>query len=346
MNIQQALARVAAGGSLTQEEARRVMDQIMSGEATGAQIGGYLIALRMKGETPEEIAGSARAMRDKAQRVQAPGVVVDTCGTGGDGSGTFNISTTTAFVVAGCGVTVAKHGNRSISSRSGSADVLSALGVRIDAELEVVEHCLAKVGIGFLFAPRHHGAMKHAMGPRKELGLRTVFNLLGPLTNPAGAKRQVIGVFDGAWTDPLAKVLGLLGSERALVVHGEDGLDELTITGPTRVAELGEDGVVRGYTVTPEQFGLTRAPRESLQGGDAEQNAAITRAILQGEPGPRREIVLLNAAAALLAAGLAPSLAEGIALAAAALDSGRAMQKLARLAALSQLTPEEVEAAR
>ncbi|MBF0625935.1 MAG: anthranilate phosphoribosyltransferase [Magnetococcales bacterium] len=335
MNIQEAIARVVTGVDLTQEQARQVMDLVMSGGATEAQIGAYLTAMRMKGESVEEIAGSAQAMRDKALRVQAPGLVVDTCGTGGDGSGTFNISTVTALVAAACGLTVAKHGNRSITSRSGSADLLKALGVNIEAPLATVERCLAGAGIGFLFAPRHHGAMKYAMGPRQQIGIRTLFNLLGPLTNPAGAPHQLLGVFDGAWTAPLAQVLGRLGSRRAMVVHGSDGLDEITLTGPTQVAELHADGAVTTAILQPEMFGLSPCSRDALRGGDAQENAVITRAILAGERGPRRDIVLLNAGAVLHIAGRAEGIGAGIREAAAAIDDGRAREVLERLVRLS-----------
>ena len=337
MTIQEAIAQLVAGQDLTQEQARSVMGAIMSGQTTDAQIGAYLTALRIKGETVAEIAGSAEAMREKALRVAVPpGVpVVDTCGTGGDGSGTFNISTTAAFVVAACGVTVAKHGNRSISSRCGSADLLMGLGVNIDADTALVARCLETAGIGFLFAPRHHGAMRHALGPRKELAMRTVFNLLGPLTNPAGAPNQLIGVYDPDWTEPMARVLGRLGSRCALVVHGADGLDEITTTGATRVSALGEDGEVTTYTVTPEQFGLERAQPEALRGGDVTDNVAITRAVLGGEPGARRDIVVLNAGAALYVAGAAVDIKTGVTLAAAALDSGAAQRKLELLVAVS-----------
>lgn len=339
MNIQEAIGIVTQNRDISREDAHAVMNQIMSGEATDAQIGAYLIALRMKGETIEEITGSAQGMRDKALKVTAPGTVVDTCGTGGDGSGTFNISTTSAFVVAASGVTVAKHGNRSISSKCGSADVLMELGVNIDATPEVVESCLEKAGIGFLFAVKHHGAMKHAIGPRKEMGVRTVFNVLGPLTNPAGAPHQVIGVFDQAWTEPLAKTLGELGSKRALVVHGVDGLDEITTTGPTRVSELREDGTVETYTIAPEEFNLERASPTDLLGGDAAENAAITRSILDGEKGPKRDIVALNAGAALYAAGVAPDIAAGLEMAAASIDAGRAKATLEKLVAASNEAP-------
>ena len=335
MNIVEAISRVVEKRDLSQEQARQVMGQIMSGAATDAQIGSFITALRMKGETVAEIAGSAQAMREKSLKVSIVGPTVDTCGTGGDASGTFNISTTAAFVVAACGVTVAKHGNRSISSQSGSADVLKALGVKIDADLAVVETCIQQAGIGFLFAPRHHSAMRHAMGPRQELSIRTIFNLLGPLTNPAGALRQLIGVYDGALTEPMARVLGRLGSEHALVVHGSDGLDELTTTGPSRVSELREDGAVATYTVEPGHFGLARATRKDLQGGDAETNAAITRSVLAGEKGPRRDIVILNAGAALCVAGVSPNIGAGIKVAVGAIASGEASRRLQQLVDIS-----------
>lgn len=335
MNIQQAIAHLVDGRDLAQEETHRIMDRIMSGETSDAQIGAFLTALRIKGETVEEIAGAAEAMRSKSLQVKAKGVVVDTCGTGGDGAGTFNISTTAAFVVAAGGVNVAKHGNRSISSKCGSADLLSALGVNIDAELAVVERCIAKANIGFIFAPKHHGAMRHVMGPRKELAMRTIFNLLGPLTNPAGAPFQLIGVYDGALTEPLAHVLGRLGSKHALVVHGSDGLDEITTTGPTRVAELNADGNVTSYVIEPEQFGLPRAEIQDLSGGDAVQNAEITRAILSGEKGPRRNIVTLNSGAALCVAGVTPDIGSGLTLACELIDSGKAMERLEALIKIS-----------
>ncbi|MBF0194357.1 MAG: anthranilate phosphoribosyltransferase [Magnetococcales bacterium] len=337
MNIQKAIANLVDGINLTQDEARDIMDLIMSGKATDAQIGAYLVALRIKGETVEEIAGSAMAMRQKALHVKAQGTVIDTCGTGGDGSGTFNISTTVALVVASGGINVAKHGNRSISSKSGSADLLTALGVNINAELEIVERCIEEANIGFIFAPRHHGAMRHVMGPRTELAMRTIFNLLGPLTNPAGAPHQLIGVYDGDLTTPMAQVLGRLGSKHALVVHGSDGLDEITTTGPTKVAELDRSGNVATYEIEPEQFGLPRAKAEDLKGGDAEQNAKITRAILAGEKGPHRDIVTLNAGAALCVAGVAPDIGEGQKQACELIDSNKAADRLAKLVEVSNL---------
>nr|CRH06182.1 anthranilate phosphoribosyltransferase [Candidatus Magnetococcus massalia] len=342
MTIQEALAQVVEGKDLSQQQAQDAMQLIMSGQCTDAQIGAFITALRMKGETVEEIAGCAASMREMALSVEAPGTVVDTCGTGGDASGSFNISTTVAFVVAACGLTVAKHGNRSITSKSGSADVLKALGVNIDADKGVVETCLARCGIGFLFAPKHHGAMKHAIGPRKELALRTIFNLLGPLTNPARAPYQLIGVFDGNWTEAMASVLGRLGSKRAMVVHGSDGLDEITITGTTQVSELKADGSVETWTLNPADYGLSLGTAEDLKGGDADENAAITHGILAGDTqGPKRDIVVLNAAAALVVTEVASDMTAGIAMAQTALDNGRALQRLEMLKKTSQVVEAE-----
>ena len=329
--IQAAIGRLIAGESLDRDEARGVMEQIMSGDATDAQIGGFLMALRAKGETIDEIAGFAETMRAKATQItggKAP--LVDTCGTGGDASGTFNISTTVAFVAAGAGLTVAKHGNRAMSSRCGSADVLAQLGVNVEATPDQVGHCLDEAGIGFLFAPALHGAMKHAIGPRKELGTRTVFNVLGPLTNPAGAKRQLIGVFAPDLTETMAGVLGALGSERAFVVHGHDGLDELTLTGPSRVTELA-DGATKTYDVTPEDFGLQRVSVDQLAGGDAAQNAAILTSILDGEIGPAADVVVMNAAAAIVAGGVSQDLASGVKVARDSIEFGKARASLDRL---------------
>lgn len=337
MNIRAAIAQLLERRDMSQEDARLVMQQVMSGETTSAQIAAYVIALRMKGETVEELAGSAQAMRDCAVKVHCAAVpLIDTCGTGGDGRGTFNISTTAAFVVAACGVTVAKHGNRSISSRCGSADLLQALGVKIDVSPEVVARCLNEVGIGFLFAPNHHGAMKHAAQPRQELGVRTIFNLLGPLTNPAAASCQLLGVFDRRWTEPIAMVLGRLGLKHAMVVHGLDGLDEITTTAVTQVSELNSDGVVVTYQVAPEQWGFARVTHEDLVGGDVAANVAITRAILDGEVGPKREIVVINAGAALYVADVVPDIATGIDMAAQAIDSGEAKRRLERLVKATQ----------
>ena len=335
MTIQDAVATLIEGRDLARAEMVDVMNQLMSGSATDAQIGAFLVALRLKGETVEEIAGAAEVMRQKATRIPTRhDVIVDTCGTGGDGSGTFNISTAAAFVAAGAGLCVAKHGNRAASSRCGSADVLKGLGVNIEASPETVSRCLDDVGIGFLFAPALHGAMKYAIGPRREIGIRTVFNALGPLTNPAGAKRQIIGVYDGALTETLAGVLARLGSERAFVVHGRDGLDEITTTAPTRVSEL-KDGTVSTYEIAPEDFGISTASADDLKGGDVDVNTDIVRAVLKGEPGPRLDIVLLNAAAAIVAGGLAGDMAEGISIARETVHSGRATEKLDALKAAS-----------
>jgi anthranilate phosphoribosyltransferase len=333
--IREAIAMVLDGSDLSAEQATAVMDEIMSGEATDAQIGAFLVALRVKGETVEEITGCAKVMREKATRIAAPFPdVIDTCGTGGDAVGTFNISTATAIVAAGAGCRVAKHGNRSVSSASGSADVLKTLGVNIEAGTDVVERCIAEAGIGFLFAPLLHGAMKYAIGPRREMGVRTIFNILGPLTNPAFATRQVLGVYDAALVEPLAKVLKNLGSVRCLVVHGDDGLDELTTTSTSQVAEL-RDGEVTCRTVEPEDLGIARARLDDLTVADADESAAAVRGVLAGESGPKRDIVLLNAAAALAAGGKADDLAGGIRLAAEAVDSGAAARVLDKLIATS-----------
>jgi anthranilate synthase/phosphoribosyltransferase len=338
MSIKEAIAKVMERQDLTEVEAEAAMTQIMEGQATPAQIGAFLTALRMKGESVAEIAGCARAMRRSAVPVHPSRaqLVVDTCGTGGDGSGTFNISTTAAFVVAGAGQPVAKHGNRSVSSRCGSADVLEALGVNLELTPDQVAACVDEVGIGFLFAPKLHPAMKHAIGPRRELGVRTIFNLLGPLTNPAGAPAQVMGVYDPAWTEPLAQVLGALGSQAAFVVHGADGLDELSTTGPNRVSAL-RDGRVETITLDPADLGFARASAADLGGGSAEENAAITRGILSGTlNGARRDVVVLNAAAALVAGGQSKTLREGIRQAKHSLDSGAALQALDHLIEFSQ----------
>ncbi|MDH5527367.1 MAG: anthranilate phosphoribosyltransferase [Nitrospirota bacterium] len=329
--ITEAIAQAIDGYDLTASQAGAVMREIMSGEATGAQIGAYLVALRMKGETVPEIVGSARVMREFATRIQVDDpMVVDTCGTGGDKAGTFNISTTAAFVVAGGGITVAKHGNRSVSSKSGSADVLMALGVNVEVPPEKVEEHVNSVGIGFLFAPLFHGAMKHAIGPRREIGVRSIFNILGPLTNPAGASVQVLGVYDQELTNTLAQVLVELGSRHCFVVHGSDGLDEITTTGPTRIAE-GKDGSVSTFTLTPEEVGLPVAKSADLEGGDAAHNAEITRGVLAGMKGPARDIVLINAAPVFVATGRAGSLKEGVRLAEESIDSGSAEDKLHKL---------------
>jgi anthranilate phosphoribosyltransferase len=322
---------------LTHAEMRAVMELIMTGQATPAQIGGFLIGLRMKGETVEEIAAAAEVMRKLATPVNVTDKthLVDTCGTGGDAAHTFNISTTAAFVVAAAGARVAKHGNRSVSSKSGSADVLEAAGVNLELSAEQVGQCVDQIGVGFMFAPKHHAAMKHAIGPRREMGVRTIFNLLGPLTNPAAAPHQVLGVFSAEWLEPLAQVLGKLGSRHVLVVHAKDGLDEISIGAETDVAEL-RDGLVHRLTVWPEQFGLQRADIKALTVSSAQDSLDVMKSVLDQKAGPARDIVLLNAGAAIYAAGLAATLAEGVDKARAAVDSGAAGQKLAALIALSQ----------
>ncbi|MGB2799089.1 MAG: anthranilate phosphoribosyltransferase [Dehalococcoidia bacterium] len=333
--IKEAIDTLVSGNSLTMEQAAGVMNEIMNGEATPAQFGSFVTALRLKGETVHEIAGMARAMREKAIPVATSGPVVDTCGTGGDASETFNISTTASLVVAAAGLKVAKHGNRGMSSGCGSADVLDALGVKIDLGAKEVEKCLDEVGIGFMFAPIFHPAMKYASTPRREIGIRTVFNILGPLTNPAGAEAQLLGVADGELTIKMAEVLSLLGCHHALVVHGEDGLDEITLGGQTTVCELKEDEITR-YLIDPEEFGFRRVSMAILRGGPPQESAAIIRRVLAGETGPHRDIVLLNAAAALVAGDRAENLEQCIKIAAQAIDSGNASEKLEKLIALSQ----------
>ena len=333
--IRESIAKLAEGQTLSREEAHATMLEIMSGEATPAQIASYITALRIRGETPEIIAGSAAGMREKFTAVRAPtDVIVDTCGTGGDGAHTFNISTCTAFVAAGAGVTVAKHGNRSVSSKCGSADVLTALGVKIDATADVMADCLKSIGIAFLFAAVLHPAMKHAIGPRREIGIRSIFNILGPLSNPAGARYGVLGVYDRDLTVTLATAAAALGAKRLFVVHGLDGLDEITTTGPTRVAEV-KDGKVTTYDIEPGGFGIPTATRKDLLGGDAAENAGYVREVLSGKTGPRRDIVLLNAAAAIVAGQKAKDFTEGIAVAAHSIDSGAASEKLERLVAMT-----------
>ena len=333
--IQEAIQALVDRCDLTEHQASSSMDEIMTGAATEAQIGAFITALRMKGETVDEVTGLAAAMRANATPIAVDrSPLVDTCGTGGDGSNTFNISTTAAFVVAGAGVAVAKHGNRAASSQCGSADVLRELGVDVDADAATVGRCVDEAGIGFLFAVKLHGAMKHAIGPRREIGIRTVFNILGPMTNPAVARRQLIGVFDGAWTERIATALGRLGSERALVVHGSDGLDEITITGTTRISEL-SDGAVRTYELDPRDLGFEYAHAQDLKGGDAPENAATLRSVLSGADGPRRHIVVLNAAAALVAAGVSADMAAGVASARDSIDSGEATRRLDHLIRLS-----------
>ncbi len=336
MDMQSAIRAVTEQRNLSGADMREVMRRIMTGEATPAQIGGFLVGLRMKGETVEEIAAAAEVMRELATHINVSGPhLVDTCGTGGDGVHTFNISTAAAFVVAAAGGKVAKHGNRSVSSKSGSADVLEAAGVSLDLTPEQVARCVSEIGVGFLFAPKFHAAMKHAIGPRREMGVRTIFNLLGPLTNPAGAPNQVIGVFAVQWVEPLAEVLQKLGSKHVLVVHAEDGMDEISIGAPTRVAEL-KDGRVRVFTIQPEQFGFSRGDVKKLGVTSPAESLAIIRGIFDSQAGPARDIVALNAGAAIYVAGLAPSLEAGVKKAAEAIASGAARAKLDALAALSK----------
>lgn len=346
--IKDAISKVVLRQDLLETEMIEVMNQIMGGEATPAQVGAFITALRMKGETIEEITGAARVMRDHATPIRVGKAldidreeinldretVLDTCGTGGSGTKSFNISTTVAFVVSACGAKVAKHGNRSISSACGSADVLEALGVNLNVTPEQVESCINEVGVGFLFAPALHGAMKHAIGPRREIGIRTIFNILGPLTNPAGADRQVLGVYDEKLVEVLAKVLVKLGCQRGFVVHGQDGMDEITLTGPTRIAEINE-GKVALSTIEPEDFGLRRCLLTDLQGGDAEENAAIVKDVLAGAEGPKRDVVLLNAAYALVAAGIVESVDAGLQKARNVIDEGLAKAKLEGLVNLT-----------
>ncbi len=335
MDIKTAIQTVIDGRDLQPEEMRAVMTTIMTGDATPAQIGGFLIGLRAKGETLDEIAAAAQVMRSLASRVTvAAPHLVDVVGTGGDRRNTFNVSTTAAFVVAAAGANVAKHGNRSVSSRSGSADVLEAAGARLDLAPAQIARCINDVGVGFMFAPAHHGAMKHAVGPRREMGVRTIFNVLGPLTNPADAPHQLVGVFAGELVEPIARVLGLLGSRHALVVHSEDGLDEISIGTPTRVAEL-QNGEVETYTVTPEQFGLPRGDIDRLTVGSAQESLGLVNAALDNESGPARDIVILNAGAALYASGVCADLSTGVTSAAATLESGAAKHKLAEFVAFT-----------
>lgn len=347
--IKKAIAKIVEHENLSEGEMIEVMNQIMSGECTPAQIGAFITSLRMKGETVEEITGAARVMRERATPVRAgKGVldidrddinidretILDVVGTGGDGTNTFNVSTTVSFVVSACGVKVAKHGNRSVSSACGSADVLEKLGINLDVTPETVENCINQIGIGFLFAPALHGAMKHAIGPRREIGIRTIFNILGPLTNPAGADCQVMGVYRADLVEKLAGVLHRLGCKHGFVVHGCDGMDEITLTGETLIAEVTPEGVTMS-SVAPEALGLTRCTMAALKGGDAVVNAAIVRAVLAGEQGPRRDIVLLNSAYALMAAGKVATPSEGMTMAAQAIDSGLALLQVDRLAALT-----------
>jgi anthranilate phosphoribosyltransferase len=332
------LAAVADGRTLTQDEARLGFDVMMSGNATPAQMGAFLMALRVRGETVDEITGAARTMRAKAAAIHAPENAIDLVGTGGDNVGTWNVSTASALVVAGCGVPVAKHGNRAFSSRSGAADVLSALGVNLDCDFKLVERSITEAGVGFMMAPRHHSATRHVNGTRGELGTRTIFNILGPLSNPAGVRHLLVGVFARKWIEPMARTLGNLGAKRAWVAHGSDGLDELTTTGPSFVAEF-KDGDVRTFEVTPEQAGVKRATLDDLKGGLPADNAAAVQALLDGKPGPFRDIVRLNAGAALVIAGKAADLKAGADMAAAAIDNGKAKACLARLVAITNTPP-------
>jgi anthranilate phosphoribosyltransferase len=335
MDIRQALRALTERQDLTDGEMSEVMGAIMTGQATPAQIGGFLMGLRMKGETVDEIVAAARVMRELATRVPVSGPhLVDTCGTGGDAAGTFNISTASAFVAAAAGARVAKHGNRSVSSKSGSADVLEAAGVNLDIDAERAGQCIEHVGVGFLYAPRHHGAMKHAIGPRREMGVRTIFNLLGPLTNPAGAPNQVIGVFSRGWVEKLAEVMARLGSHHVLVVCAEDGMDEISIGAPTHVAEL-HQGAIASYTITPEEFGLQRADLTTLRVGDAEESLAVIRRVFANEAGPARDVVMLNAGAAIYAADVSATLAEGVERAREVLADGGAARRLEALVAFS-----------
>jgi anthranilate phosphoribosyltransferase len=336
MNILEALNKIIDKTDLTEDEMVLVMTQIMEGHAESSQLGAFLTALRIKGESVSEIVGAARVMREKAEQLNVKAdPVVDTCGTGGDGADTFNISTAAAFVVAGAGIIVAKHGNRAVSSRSGSADVLKCLGVNIEAEIATVEKCIDEVGIGFLFAPLMHGAMRHAAGVRKELGFRTIFNLLGPLTNPAGAHAQVIGIYDPSRLEQIANVLKQLGSRHAFVVSGCDGLDEITLTGETRVCELVK-GKVKEYLIRPDSFGLHACDPKDLVGGSPKENAEILKDVLSGKKGPQRDIVLMNASAAIIAAGKVETLDDAIHIARQAIDTGAAEKKLEDLCRVSQ----------
>jgi len=333
-DLKSIIGKVATGATLSRDEAASAFDAMMSGEATPSQMGGLLMALRVRGETVEEITGAVSAMRAKMLRVDAPPDAIDIVGTGGDGSGSVNVSTCASFIVAGAGIPIAKHGNRALSSRSGAADVLAALGVKIDLRPEQVGRCVREAGIGFMFAPAHHPAMKNVGPTRVELATRTIFNLLGPLSNPAGVKRQMVGVFSRQWVQPLAQVLKNLGSQSAWVVHGSDGLDEITLTGPTFVTAL-ENGQIRSFEITPDDAGLPHAHGETLKGGDAEANAVALQSVLDGMPSPYRDVALFNAAAAFVVAGRAKNLKEGVALGANSLDSGAAAAKLKHLIAVS-----------
>jgi anthranilate phosphoribosyltransferase len=335
VSVREALGKLVQGHHLTRAEAEAAMRTLVEGEATPSQIAGFVIALRMKGETPEEIAGLASVMRQAATQVDAGPDVMDVVGTGGDGAGTFNISTLSALIVASAGGKVAKHGNRSITSQCGAADFLEGIGVAIDLNPEGVARCVAESGFGFMFAPNYHPAMRHATIPRRDIGVRTVFNILGPLTNPANARRQLTGVAVGNLGQTLARVLDLMGSEHAMVVHGQDGLDEISVCAPTEIHEA-HHGQLTSYVIEPEQFGLTRWSSDAVRGGTVEANIRLANVVLDGEAGPAREVTLLNAGAALYVAGLAASIADGIALAAEEIDSGRARQRLEQVARVSQ----------
>ncbi|SLN54286.1 anthranilate phosphoribosyltransferase [Oceanibacterium hippocampi] len=324
------LGHIAGGAPLTLDQARAAFEVIMSGDATPSQMGAFLMGLRVRGETIDELTGGTMVLREKALYIEAPAGAVCLAGTGGDNFGTLNISTAASIVLAGCGVPVAKHGNRAMSSKSGSSDVLTALGVDIDCDMALIERSMREAGIGFLMAPRHHGAMRHVAGTRVELGTRTIFNLLGVMSNPAGVKRQLIGVFDRRWLEPMAKTLKALGAEHVWILHGSDGMDELTTTGPTHVVEL-KDGVIRAFDVSPEDVGLRRGRIEDLKGGNADHNAAAIRRLLEGEPGPFRDIVIYTAGAATMIGGKAASHAEGVKAAEMAIDSGKALAALDNL---------------
>jgi anthranilate phosphoribosyltransferase len=335
--IKEAISKVIQNQNLTQDEMVTVMNEIMSGAATPAQIASFITALRIKGETVDEITGGALVMRQKATKINVSGEVVDTCGTGGDGLHTFNISTISAFVVAGCGIKVAKHGNKSVSSKCGSADLLANLGVNIDVPPQIIEKCIEEVGIGFLFAPKLHLAMKYAIGPRREIGIRTIFNILGPLTNPAGATRQLLGVYDENLTEILANVLKKLGSKRVFIVHGEEGLDEVSICGRTKISELKEDGEISTYWISPEDFGLKRATLDEIKGGEPNKNLQMALDVLNGKDGPRRDAILLNSAFGIMAGGKAETVKEGIELAKNSIDSGTALEKLEKLKKITSI---------
>ena len=332
------LSQLAEGGSLSSADAETAFDNIMSGEADNAQIGALLMALRMRGETVDEITGAVRAMRAKATRVSAPDEAIDIVGTGGDSLGTYNISTAAALVVAGCGVTVAKHGNRAVTSKAGASDVLASLGVNLECNMSLIERAITDAGIGFLMAPRYHSAMRHVVPVRASLGIRTIFNILGPLSNPAGVKRQFTGAFDRAWIQPMAQVLANLGSEAAWVVHGADGMDEITTTDITYVAAL-SDGKVQTFQISPEDAGIPRASLDDLRGGDAKYNAAAIEALVDGQDGPYRDIVLFNAAASLIVAGKAEDLKRGVSRAAQSIDEGAARKALEKMIEITNLEP-------